>query len=121
MLEYSVFEKNNSHAVLTDFAITVCDGCGGFKWRWLERPDCAPDCFEKHEVAHIEWFTQKRPNACKGRSPNSNPGLQGSDTPCTECYAYGVSVPCLEKARLRSRFGSGSCNYFLDKNLESQK
>jgi len=105
------------------YAITVCNGCGGFEWRWTKKPICAEECFKKHEEAHIEWFQKYRPDACKGKPKGSNPKLEPGDKDSTECYAYKVSLECMEKWKLKSRMSGqvSSCPTFVDRNINIQR
>ena len=107
------------------FAKTVCDGCGGFKWVWISdrRAVCAEKCFVMHEEDHIDWFHQNRPNACKGRHDGANPLTQPGDKAATECHAYGVSFPCLEKERRKAKAlgKTQECQSFLSNNARRHK
>ncbi|MEM7819971.1 MAG: RHS repeat-associated core domain-containing protein [Candidatus Aenigmatarchaeota archaeon] len=104
------------------YAITVCDGCDGFEWRWLKKPPCAEECYEGHEKAHIEWFEKNKPDACKGRPKGSNPLLGPGDKEKTECYSYKYSSDCMERWRLKSNMPgyTSECKSFVKHNYNLQ-
>ena len=108
-----------------ELARMVCDGCGGFRWRWStkDRPPCAENCFVEHEENHIDWFKKNRPDACKGREDGDNPGLQPGDKAATECEAYKHSAKCLEAARRKAiaQKATQNCRNFLNKNAGDHK
>ncbi len=118
-----IYQKGKKSGNSEIFAKIVCDGCNGFKWEWIKKPVCAEECFRKHEEAHIEWFNMNRPDACKGRPKGSNPYLYPLDKEKTECYAYRVSLPCLQTWILKSKMPGQSlkCSNFVNFNINYQK
>lgn len=103
----------------TAFAKTVCDGCDGFKWIWLQKPPCAENCFVLHEESHIDWFHKNRPEACKKRCDLCDPITLPGDHDKTECIAYQVSLSCLLKERVRAR--THECKLFIGANIDRQR
>lgn len=120
--QYYINAEGKSKHEGEKFAKTVCNGCNGFEWRWLKKPECGDECFKKHEEAHIVWFEILRPDACRGRAKGSNPALEPGDKPKTECYAYEVSSKCMEEMRIRVNMSgyTQKCRTFIKINYQSQ-